>query len=283
VTPITGTHAAAIERNASAVPDPPERSRMRGMALFTGVGVALVTLFSEDGGLDAKATADHAARLADLGVTAVLVAGTTGEAATLMPEERDDLVGAVRAAVPSEVPVIAGTGGPTGRQAAVLTERAFAAGADAVLTLSPPGVADPRPYYERVAAAAPGPLLAYHFPAASAPGIPVDLLGDLPVAGLKDSSGDAARLLHERDVFAGDLWTGASSLITLGRAVGATGALVAVANVAPEDCVAAFAGDGAAQVRLAALERSASVDFPVGFKHAVAERFGTSAITRVGR
>src|SRR4051795_11902326 len=120
---------------------------MRGMALFTGVGVALITLFADDGGLDAKATAGHAARLVDLGVTAVLVAGTTGEAATLAPHERDELVGAVRAArpeggaglvgavraaVPGGVPVIAGTGGPSGRQAAVLTERAFAAGADAV-------------------------------------------------------------------------------------------------------------------------------------------------------
>ncbi len=252
------------------------------MALFTGVGVALVTLFSEDEELEAKATADLAARLVDLGVAAVLVAGTTGEAATLTHDERDDLVGAVRAALPQAVPVIAGTGGPTGRQAADLTERAFAAGADAVLALSPPGVADPRSYYERVAAAAAGPLLAYHLPRTSAPGIPVDLLRDLPVAGLKDSSGDAARLLHERDVFAGDLWTGAASLITLSGAVGAAGALVAMANVAPEDCVAAFSGDGAAQVRLAALDRTASLDFPAGYKRAVADRFGGSAVSRVG-
>jgi 4-hydroxy-tetrahydrodipicolinate synthase len=255
---------------------------MRGMALFAGVGVALITLFSEDGELEARATADLAARLVDLGVAAVLVAGTTGEAATLTLGERDEVVGAVRAAVPAGVPVIAGTGGPTGRQAAVLTERAFAAGADAVVTLSPPGVADPRRYYERVAKAAAGPLLAYHYPGASAPGIPVDLLADLPVAGLKDSSGDADRLLHERDVFAGDLWSGSASLITLSSVVGAAGALVAVANVAPEDCVAAYGGDGAAQVRVAALDRTASVDFPVGLKRAVADRFGTSAVTRVG-
>src|SRR3954447_23785599 len=158
---------------------------MRCMTLFTGVGVALVTLFDDGGGLAAKATADLAARLVDLGLTAVLVTGTTGEASTLAPEERDERVGAVRAALPAGVPVIAGTGAPTGRQAAVLTERAFGAGADAVLALSPPGVADPRPYYERVAASTSGPLLAYHYPGASAPGIPVDVLADLPVAGIK--------------------------------------------------------------------------------------------------
>src|SRR3954468_10427606 len=113
---------------------------MPSMTLFTGVGVALVTLFDDDGGLAAKPTGELAARLVDLGLSAVLVAGTTGEASTLTPEERDELVGAVRAALPARVPVIAGTGAPTGRQAAALAERAFGAGADAVLALSPPGV-----------------------------------------------------------------------------------------------------------------------------------------------
>src|SRR3954466_5888531 len=153
---------------------------------FTGVGVALVTLFRPDGALDAPATAEHAARLADLGVRCILVAGTTGEAATLPPAERDELLTAVRAAVPADVPVLAGVGAPTGRQAAELTERAFAGGADAVLALSPPGVADPRPYCAGAAKGAGGPLLAYPFPGAAQPGIPVDLLHELPVSGLKD-------------------------------------------------------------------------------------------------
>ncbi|MGY1639485.1 dihydrodipicolinate synthase family protein [Geodermatophilus sp. SYSU D00742] len=253
------------------------------MALFTGVGVALVTLFREDGALDAPATADLAARLVGEGVRAVLVAGTTGEAAGLTAAERSDLVSAVRAALPAAVPVIAGTGAPTGRQAAELTERAFGDGADACLALSPHGVADPRPYYDRVAKAAGGrPLLAYHFPVASAPGVPVGVLPELPVTGLKDSSGDAARLLDELDTFDGDLYTGAASLVTLCGAVGAAGALLAVANIAPQECAAAFAGDGAAQRRLAAVDRAASADFPAGVKRLVAERSGVSAVTRVG-
>src|SRR4051794_29121395 len=250
--------------------------------LFTGVGVALVTLFDDDGALDAKATADLAARLVELGIRAVLVAGTTGEAASLSAEERDELVAAVRAAIPADVPVIAGTGAPTGRQAAVLTERAFGAGADAVLALSPPRVADPRPYYDRVAATATGPLLAYHFPVASPPGIPVDLLPQLPVSGLKDSSGDAGRLLDELEVFDGDLYTGSTTLLAMGHAVGATGAILAAANVAPELCVAAFAGDGGAQRQLAAVHRATAADFPNGVKRLVAERFAVSLATRIG-
>jgi 4-hydroxy-tetrahydrodipicolinate synthase len=250
---------------------------------FTGVGVALVTLFDERGVLDAPATAALAVRLVDAGVRAVLVAGTTGEASTLTPEERSTLVGAVRSAVPGDVPVIAGTGAPTGPQAAVLTEQAFDAGADAALALSPPGVPDPRPYYERIAKAAAGrPLLAYHFPFASGPGIPVHLLPDLPVSGLKDSSGDAGRLLDEIEVFDGDLYTGSATLLTMCGALGVAGALLALANAEPEPCVAAFAGDGAAQVRLTAANRAASADFPAGIKRMVAERFGVSPVTRVG-
>ena len=54
-------------------------------AVFTGVGVALVTLFDDEGEIDAPATADHAARLVEAGVRSVLVAGTTGEATALDP------------------------------------------------------------------------------------------------------------------------------------------------------------------------------------------------------
>ena len=234
--------------------------------------------------LDAPATARLAAALADAGVRAFLVAGTTGEPTTLTPAERTALVRAVREALPRDVPVLAGTGAPTGAQAAELTARAFDDGADAVLALSPPGVVNPRRYYDRVAEEAAGrPLLAYHFPVAAAPGIAVDVLPELPVTGLKDSSGDPGRLLHELEVFGGDVYTGSAMLLSMAGAVGATGALVALANARPEECVAAFAGDGAAQRSLAAAERAAMTDFPGGVKRLTAERFGVSAVARVGR
>ena len=85
-----------------------------------------------------------------------------------------------------------------------------------------------------------------------------------------------------REVFAGDLWTGSAALLSLCGAVGAAGGLVAAANIAPEECAAAFSGDGPAQVRVAALDRAASVDFPAGYKRATAERFGVSPSARVG-
>ena len=153
--------------------------------LFRGVGVALATLFDDHGEVDAKATAEHAETLVELGIRAVVVAGSTGEASALTAGERVALLTETRRAVPSGVPVIAGTGGASARQAAALTRDAREAGADAVLALCPPRNNDPRPYYDAVAEAAGGlPALAYHFPQTAPPGIPVEALPDLPIQGM---------------------------------------------------------------------------------------------------
>jgi 4-hydroxy-tetrahydrodipicolinate synthase len=250
---------------------------------FTGVGVALVTLFEESGAVDDQATADFAVQLVELGVRAVVVAGSTGEASALDAAERRSLVAAVRSAVPVDVPVIAGVGAATGRQAAAYTTDAIDAGADAVLALSPPRVPDPRSYYETVAKASGDvPLLAYHFPAVSPPGISVDLLSELPIAGIKDSSADPERLLVELDRLDGAIYVGSSVMLTMAGAVGADGAILTLANCVPELCVAAYGGDPQAQRELLSTHLRASRSFPAGIKSAVAERFGTPTTARVG-
>lgn len=263
---------AAVSSGDRGTPAPP----------FTGVGVALVTLFDDRGDLDAPATADLASRLVGLGVRAVVVAGSTGEAAALSPEERVELLRAVRAAVPG-VPVLAGTGAPSARQAAALTAAAADHGADAVLALSPPGAADPRPYYDEVAKAAGAtPLLAYHWPALSPPGIPVGMLADLPVAGCKDSSGSADRLLETLAGYDGPLYVGSSALLALAGPLGCAGAILGLANADLEGCAAAFGGNAVAQRALATGHARSSASFPRGVKVLTAQRFGTSTVARVG-
>jgi len=251
--------------------------------VFTGVGVALVTLFDDDGEIDVGATAAHAARLVEAGIRAVLVSGSSGEAATLSAEERVLLLEGVRDAVPDDVPVLAGTGAPSARQAAALTLSAAEHGADAVLVLSPPGVADPSAYYDVVARSARHdlPVLAYHFPNASQPGIPLDILPKLPVAGLKDSSGEADRLLAELE-WGRPLYTGSSALLSFAGPLGCAGAILALANVEPAGCVAAFTGDAAAQRRLTAAHQASRVDFPRGLKEMMSARYGTSPVCRLG-
>ena len=249
---------------------------------FTGVGVALVTLFDEEGEIDAPATADHAARLVDAGVAAVVVAGSTGEASTLDAEERSDLLIAVRSAVDGRVPVLAGTGAPSARQARLLSKRAEDDGADALLVLSPPQVTDPRPYYERVATAVEIPVLAYHYPRVSAPGVPVDVLAQLPVAGIKDSSGDAERLILEAEEIAIGLYTGHPALVHLAGAIGCAGAILALANVDPEGCIRAWAGDGDCQRELINGHRAQALAGIAGLKRTLCALHGTSPTTRVG-
>jgi 4-hydroxy-tetrahydrodipicolinate synthase len=251
-------------------------------APFEGVGVALVTLFDRSGGVDAAATAAHAARLVDAGVRGVVVTGSTGEAATLDPDERSTLLAAVRDAVDGRVPVLAGTGAPSARQAVALSRRAADGGADALLVLSPPGVDDPRAYYDAVAGAIEIPVLGYHFPAASRPGIPVDLLPELPIAGLKDSTGDPERLALEADALPVGLYTGSASVLLQGRAMGCSGAIVALANVDPGGCAQAWDGDGACQRELINGHRVGALAGISGLKRTLAVLRGTSPVTRVG-
>ena len=253
--------------------------------LFKGVAVALVTLFSEDQELDAPATADLAAQLVELGMKAVVVAGTTGEAAALDPDERTELLAAVRKAVPegTGVPVIAGTGAPSARQAARFTAAVRDGGADAVIALSPARTSDPLRYYDAIAEAAAGlPVLAYHYPAVSPPGIAVGELKSLPVSGLKDSSADPSRLLETISSWDRPVYCGSSAFIPYAGALGCAGMILSLANAEPELCAAAFAGDVGAQLQLGQPHRFIAARFPAGIKELVAARFGFSASARLG-
>jgi 4-hydroxy-tetrahydrodipicolinate synthase len=252
-----------------------------GTGLFSGVGVALVTLLDPAYRVDAEATAALACDLVCRGVQGVLVCGTTGEAATLTDSERTTLVTAVRAAVPAHVPVIAGTGAATAPRAAELTAAAIHAGADAVLAWPPPGSHDLAGYFGTVAAAAEDrPVLAYHIPWLSAPGVPVSALGELPIAGQKDSSGDPDRLLAEITQYPGATYVGSSALLALAGPLGAAGAILALANIEPELCADAFAGDCAAQLRLADLHLAVRQGGAPALKRILAQRGKTLALSR---
>jgi 4-hydroxy-tetrahydrodipicolinate synthase len=268
--------APSTEPSSPPTAEPPSE-------LFDGVGVALVTLFDVAGELDAPATADHARRLVDGGgVRGLVVAGSTGEAAALDPDERSRLLTAVREAVGGDAQVIAGTGAPSARQAVALSRRAEDDGADALLVLSPPRAEDPLPYYEAVAAAVSIPILGYHWPAMSAPGIPVDMLRELPIQGLKDSTGDPERLAIEVEELPQGLYTGCAGLLLHARAIGCHGAILALANLDPDGCWRAWNGDGEAQRALVSGHRANARAGIAGLKRSICALHGTSVVTRLG-
>ncbi len=272
--------------------------------LFSGVGVALVTIFAADGAVDEAATVRHAVDLAARGMRVMLVAGTTGEAGKLTDAERVGLIKAVRAAVPGDVPVLAGTGATSTEGAVGFTAAAVAAGADAVLAYPPPdwdaavggSAAGPggesgagaefgglHSFYEAVAqVAGDKPVLAYHVPWVSSPGVPVDQLALLPIAGIKDSSGSADRLLDELSHYRGATYVGSSAVLALAGPMGGAGAILAIANVEPELCCDAFGGDGGAQLRLADTHLAVRAGGPAALKRLLASKSDFPATSRVG-
>lgn len=252
----------ASEPSGARAPGLSGRDRL---PLPTGLGVALVTMFAADGSVDAEATAARAGRCVALGVTSVLVAGTTGEAARLSVADRVALATAVHEAVPG-TPVLVGTGSSSAALGLELTSAVAAAGVGDALLVLAPGDADPGTFYAEARRAAAGiPVLAYHYPKVSPPGVETSVVPELGVDGIKDSSGSTNRLaeLVEAGV---RVYVGSPTHLPVAAACGAAGALLAVANVAPSLCLAAWSGDMAAQRRLFGVHVRAAADFPAYLK-----------------
>lgn len=248
---------------ATEVPAAEAGWRPRGgrLPLPGGVGVALVTMFADDDAVDVAATVARAEACVGLGLSSVLVAGTTGEAFRLSVDDRVALATAMKDALP-RTPVIVGTGSPNATRGLEITAGVAAAGVGDALLVLAPGDADPVAFYAEARRAARGtPVLAYHFPVVSPPGIETSVVPTLGVDGIKDSSGSSNRLaeLVEAGV---RVYVGSPTHLAVAGGCGAAGALLAVANVAPSLCLAAWNGDMAAQRALFALHVRASADFP---------------------
>ena len=188
------------------------------MSRFGSVITAMVTPFSADGELDHEGATELARWLVAQGNDALVLSGTTGEAACLTDEEQIALWRTVRAAV--DVPLIAGSGTNDTRHAAELTSAAADAGMDAVLIVTPyynrPSQAGIEAHFRHVCAATELPVIVYDIPVRTGRKIGSDLIlrmaNEIPnVVGLKDAAGDpgaTARLIADApdgfEVLSGD-------------------------------------------------------------------------------
>jgi 4-hydroxy-tetrahydrodipicolinate synthase len=248
------------------------------MAIFAGTGVALLTLFDDDGRLLSAATSNLARQLHADGITGFLIAGTCGEFYLLEDHERIDLVARVRADLPVTATVIAHVGGVPGERAESLARAAVSAGANAVIAL-PLDIDDQYRYYHGIVAAVPGtPVMAYHLPQLGA-SIELDQLASLGVSAVKDSEGDLTRLARSVEIGL-EVYTGAPTTLMAARELGAPGVLVGLANSHPDTCIAAFGGDPGAQAMLADLEPASLEDFPANLKKMTSRRITISLATR---
>jgi len=232
---------------------------------LVGVFAPITTPFDiASGDIAPQQLKDNVARLFAAGLDGIVVAGSTGEAPLLDPEEQRRAVAWTRAVTPEAKWLIAGTGAESTRQAIALTRAAAAEGADAVLVRPPsyfPAVAARAlaNYFRAVADASPVPVLVYNIPKYTHVSLPPELLQELStharIVGAKDSSGDLKNLAAYREAAPKwALFVGSGSLLLPALELECEGGIVAVACFAARLCsdlAAAFhSGDRAAATAL---------------------------------
>ena len=237
--------------------------------IFQGVGTALITPFTERG-IDFEAYGRLLDYQMDNGVSALIVAGTTGEGSVLSPEEHRDLIVFTAEQARGRVPVIAGTGANDTAAAIRRTKAACAAGADAVLLVTP--------YYNKttqrgliahfraIADESEAPCILYNVPSRTGLNMlpeTVAALADHPrIAALKAASGNISqiaktiRLCGDRM----DIYSGNDEQTVPILSLGAKGVISVCSNVLPREmsemCARWFRGDaaGAAEMQIRLLD-----------------------------
>jgi 4-hydroxy-tetrahydrodipicolinate synthase len=183
------------------------------MRPYDGLLTAMVTPFAADGSVDEAGAVAIGRHLIENGSDGLVVAGTTGESATLSDEEHVGLVRLIAGELGGEGSVVAGAGSNDTRHATHLTEAVVEAGAQAVLSVTPyynkPSRRGIRRHFEEVARAAGGtPVILYNIPGRTAVNMPPDLLAELAqidgVEAVKQSNHDDFQPIDGLAVLAGD-------------------------------------------------------------------------------
>ncbi len=240
------------------------------MSIFTGAAVAIITPMHADGSVNYQAFDKIIEDQIAGGTDAIVVCGTTGEASTLSHEEHLDVVRHCINQVNHRVPVIAGTGSNCTETAIFLSKEAEAAGADAVLLVTP--------YYNKAtqgglyvhfketAEAINIPCILYNVPSRTGsnilPETAVKLARDVDnIVAIKEASGNLSQIAKLLQLADGciDVYSGNDDQIVPIMSLGGLGVISVLSNVAPQQthnmCQACLDGDykKAAKMQLDAL------------------------------
>lgn len=210
----------------------------------------MVTPFAEDGSVDEAAARSLARRLLDNGSQGLVVAGTTGESATLTDEEQISLLRAIVDEVGDDGLIVCGTGTNDTRHSQHLSKAAEDAGAHAVLVVTPyynkPNRAGLVAHFQAVAGSVDVPVILYNIPSRCVINMPPDLLAELAqienVVAVKQANNDELGPIDGLDILAGndDVFL---RTLEFGGAGGITVASHLVGNEMREMYDAARAGD----------------------------------------
>ncbi len=253
-----------------------------------GIVPAMVTPFTSDGKINVGALRKLTNYLIDGGVHGVFPVGSQGEFYALTFDEKKKVIETVVEETRGRVPVYAGTGAITTREAIALTQMAEAAGVSAVSVLTPffihPNENELFEFYSAVAKSTRLPVLLYNNPGRTGVNISANFVVRASkienIVGIKDSSGDltlTAEFIRRTDKSFSVL-AGRDTLIYGTLCYGGKGSIAATANVAPKILVeiyeAFMAGDMKrsleAQFRLAPLRLAFDLGtFPVVIKEAL--------------
>ena len=208
---------------------------------FTGACTALVTPFL-DGKVNYPMLEQLIRHQLDAGIHAIVLAGTTGESATLTDEEKLEMIRRAKAYTADDCLIIAGTGSNSTAHAVKLSIEAEKAGADGLLIVSPYyNKATPEglyAHYLTISKAVSLPIIAYNVPSRTGVDIPVSVyerLNEIPnVAGIKEAATDITKITRIcRSCEKLSVWAGNDDHTVAAIALGAKGVISVLSNVLP--------------------------------------------------
>lgn len=213
--------------------------------MFHGSITALITPF-KDGEIDWPAFDNLVEWQIEKGTHAIVPCGTTGESPTLSHEEHMSIVERCVDVVKKRIPIIAGSGSNSTREAIALTNHAKEAGADAALICTPyynkPTQAGMYEHFRAIHDDVGLPIVIYNIPGRCVVDMNIATMSELAklpnIIGVKDATGDLARPLETRLAIGGDFCQLSGDDITAAAflAQGGVGCISVVSNVAPEQC-----------------------------------------------
>ncbi len=260
------------------------------MKSLAGIYTPVVTPFTADNALDERGLKANVEHYMKSPLTGLVVLGSNGEAPQLEDSEADRAIAVVRAAMPGDRPLLAGTGRESTKATIAATKRAADLGADAVLVRTPSFYKGQMTtdafvrHFTEVADHSPVPVLLYNVTIYTGVNLSPDAVAILSqhpnIVGMKETNSDmvqfAEHLARAKDGFI--VLAGAASTYYSALALGAHGAILAVAGVAPDLVVeiyqealkGRFADARQLQRRLAPLSKSVGTQWGVpGLKAAL--------------
>ena len=215
--------------------------------IFTGMATAIVTPMTATG-IDYEALGRFLEFQIENGINAIVVMGTTGENATIEPEDQKEVIRFTVERVAGRVPVIAGTGTNNTEHVLQNTKNACEVGADAILVVTP--------YYNKatqngliahfttIADASTVPVILYNVPGRTGCALQpktVAKLAEHPnIVGLKEATGNMAQMVELMHLCGNkiDIYSGEDALTVPMMAMGGAGTISVLSNVVPAESVA---------------------------------------------